>query len=108
MTTIILVAVATPTSMWTATILSIGIIILAFTSAGAIVLTGEPIGAGIHIGATLGILTPTGVIHGIPIPTIGAILIGPMIGVITTIIGTTLTTIGMVMVETMADTAEAV
>ena len=108
MTTIILAAVATPTSMWTATILSIGIIILPFTSAGAIVLTGEPIGAGIHIGATLGILTPTGVILGIPIPTIGAILIGPMIGVITTIIGITRTTIGMVMVETTADTAEAV
>lgn len=108
MTTIILVAVATPTSMWTATILSIGIIILAFTSAGAIVLIGEPIGVGIHIGATLGIHTPTGVILGIPIPTIGAILIGPMIGVITTTIGITRNTTGMVMVETTADMAEAV
>lgn len=77
--------------------------------AGAIVLIGEPIGAGIHIGATLGILIPIGDIHGILTPTTGAILTGPMVGVITTTIGITRTTTGMVMVGiTLADMAVAV
>lgn len=99
MTIITLVAVATPTSMWTATTPSIGIIILASTSAGAIVLIGEPIGAGIRTGVTLGILIPTGAIHGILTPTIGAILTGPMAGAITITTGITRTTTGMAMVD---------
>lgn len=90
------------------TIPSIGIIILAFTSAGGTVLIGEPIGAGIHFGATHGILTPIGVILGIPILTIGAIHTGPTIGGITTTIGITRTTTGMVIMEITVDTAEAV
>ena len=106
--TIIILAVATLTSMSIVTILSIGIIILAFTSAGGTVLIGEPIGAGIHFGATHGILTPTGVILGIPILTIGAIHTGPTIGGITTTIGITRTTTGMVIMEITVDTAEAV
>ena len=61
---------------------------------GAIVPTGGPIGAGILIGATPGILTLIGDIHGTTTPT-GTILIGPTIGVGIIPIITTIT-IGMV------------
>lgn len=99
MTIITLVVAATHTSMWTATTPSIGIIILAFTSAGAIVLIGELIGAGIRTGVTHGIHIPTGAIHGILTPTTGAILTGPMAGVIMITTGITRTTIGMAMAD---------
>lgn len=109
MTIITLVAAVTPTSMWTATIPSIGIIILASTSAGVIVPIGEPIGAGIRTGATPGILILTGVIHGILTPITGAILTGPMAGVIMITTGITRTTTGMAMADiTPEETAAAV
>ena len=99
MTIITLVAAVTPTSMWTATILSIGIIIPASMSAGAIVPIGEPIGAGIRTGAIHGIHIPTGVIPGILTPTTGAILTGPMVGGIMITTGITRTITGMAMVD---------
>ena len=75
---------------------------------GATVPIGAPIGAGISIGATPGILTPTGVI---PITTpIGAgILTGHTDGDITTTIGVTRITTGMdiTMGITLADMAAA-
>ena len=109
MTIITLVAAVTPTSMWTATTPSIGIIILTSTSAGVIVPIGEPIGAGIRTGATPGIRIPTGVIPGILTPITGAILTGPMAGVIMITTGITRTTTGMAMADiTPEETAAAV
>ena len=65
--------------------------------AGVIVLIGEPIGAGIPIGAIiLGILIPIGGTLGIHILTTGAARTGLMDGVIMTTIGITPTTTGTV------------
>ena len=76
-------------------ILSIGIIILAFISAGVIVLIGEVItGVGILIGA---IRTPTG----------AGILTGPMDGAIMITIGIIPTIITIIGIVTMADMAAA-